>query len=116
MPLIKRTTTEPVAPKQPIMARLKNSIHKSEAKVSSKVHKPMLARTTVNGEAKPKRLGLRQHRLNKKQAKLPKQNIGIIGRVKLLLNRLMNFAKGSTHKMIAPAPAAQPIRYNVKQY
>ena len=94
-------TSKPNQP--PMMTRMKNSLHRSEAKVSSKVHKPMMSRTKVHSDVKPKHHGLRHHRMNKR-ANLPKQNVGIIGRVRLLINRLMNFTKVNTNKMIAAAP------------
>ena len=108
-----KVSTNQTVVKQPMITRMKNSIHKTEAKVSSKVHKPMIARAQVHNEVKPKRVGLRQHRLNKKQAKLPKQNVGIIGRLRLMINRLMNFTKVKTNKMITAG--SRPIVQHNKQ-
>ena len=95
-------TNKPTQP--PMMTRMKNSLHRSEAKVSSKVHKPMMSRTKLHSEVKPTHHGLRHHRMNKKHATLPKQNVGIIGRLRLMINRLMNFTKVNTNKMITAAP------------
>ena len=105
-----KVNTNQTVVKQPMVTKLKNSIHKTETQISSKIHKPMMSRTKVHNEVKPKRVGLRQHRLNKKQAKLPKQNVGIIGRVKLLINRLMNFTKIKTNKMITAG--SRPFHHN----
>ena len=103
-----RRTSKPVAP-QPMMVRLKNSLHRTDP-ANSKVHKPIMSRSKVHGE-KPSRIhGLRQHRLNKKYANLPKQNIGLLGRVKLLIAKLMNFTKLNTNKMITNGRPVQPKR------
>ena len=88
----------------PMMTRMKNSLHRTEGKVSSKVHKPMMARTKIHNEVKPKHHGLRHHRMNKKNSVLPQQNVGIVGRLRLMINRLMNFTKVKTNKMITAVP------------
>ena len=101
---------------RPVLGKHKKALYGTDNVKVAKKHRPFMNKHKsqvgiVQQPIMPKHKGLKTHRWSKSTT-TPK--VGIVGRIKLMLNRLLNFTKLNNNKMITNGTTTKPMYTKTK--